>query len=161
MKIIKKEIVLSEYRNKENLITISTHWDNMEKSGVLSKEELDSARNLTQAIWRVKKRIGIDDNFVEMFRADNENNSVNLGSEMGADIGGIEDKGLKVIFINIEMGVNIFIRDPKPEDTEKYLKIFEMFNLGLENPKEYRSLLSYYSLDQNLEEKPKDKQVKI
>lgn len=159
MKIIKKEKLYKEYDNAK--LTVSKYWDQVEKDGTLSKEELSNAKKLTDNIYRIRHIKAIDEIFIDMFRVDNVNNTANLANLMGADIGGLESNGLKVIFTNVEFGVNINLNNPKSEDVDKYLKIFELFNLGLENVEQYRKVLAYYHLDETLEQKPKSKQNKI
>lgn len=159
MIIIKKEKLYKEYDNAK--LTVSKYWDQVEKDGTLSKEELINAKKLTDNIYRIRHIKAIDEMFIDMFRVDNVNNTANLANLMGADIGGLESNGLKVIFTNVEFGVNINLNNPKSEDVDKYLKIFELFNLGLENVEQYRKVLAYYHLDETLEQKPKSKQNKI
>lgn len=159
MKIITKEKISNEYKN--STMTVSKYWEQVEKDGKLSEEELASAKKLTDTIYRIRHNKNIDDIFIDIFKIGKEKNTNNLANEMGADIGGLESNGLKVVFINIEFGVNIHLQNPKSEDVDKYLKIFELFNLGLENLEQYRKVLSYYHLDEILENKPKIKQQKI
>lgn len=159
MKIIKEEKIYNEYKNSN--MSVSQYWEEVEKDGKLSKEDLDAAKKLTNNIYRIRKIKNIDNIFIDMFKIGTEKNTNNLASEMGADIGGLEINNLKVVFINIEYGVNIHLQNPKTEDVDKYLKVFELFNLGLENIEQYKKVLSYYHLDETLESKPKSKQNKI
>lgn len=159
MKIIKKETVYNDYKN--STITVSKYWEQVKEEGVLTEKELESAQKLTNNIFNIRKNSNIDQIFIDLFKVGEENNSLNLASQMGADIGGIEGNGVKVIFMNVEFGLNIMLIDPKSEDANKYLKIFELFNLGLENVEQYRKVLSYYHLEETLEKKPKIKQNKI
>lgn len=161
MKIIKKEIVYDDYKNSNSKISVLKYWEQVEKDETLSKEELISAKKLTNNIFHARQDKYIDEHFIEMFKTDDIKNHCNLSSEMGADIGGIEGNGVKVIFMNVEMGVNIFLQNPKSEDTDKYLKIFELFNLGLDNVEQYKKVLAYYHLDETLENKTKKKTKKI
>lgn len=161
MRIIKKETVYEEWNNSN--LTVYNYWEQVKKDGLLSEEELRKAQNLTNTIFNVRKtsNLNIDKLFIDMFKLGEENNTCNLANQMGADIGGIEGNGVKVIFMNVEFGINIHLHNPKSEDVEKYLKIFELFNLGLENTEQYRKVLAYYHLDETLENKPKTKQQKI
>lgn len=161
MKIIPKEIVYKDYQDKSSRITVFKYWKQVEEDGTLSAEELVSARKLTDTIFSARHNKYIDEHFIEMFKIGNIKNHCNLSSEMGADIGGIEGNGVKVIFMNVEMGLNLYLNNPKSEDTDKYLKIFELLNLGLENVEQYRKVLAYYNLDETLENKPKTKPNKI
>lgn len=159
MKIIKKETVYDDYKN--STITVSKYWEQVKEAGILTEEELASAQRLTDTIFHVRKNADIDKKFIELFMVGEINNTCNLANQMGADIGGLEGDGVKVVFMNIEFGVNIHLTNPKLEDTDKYLKIFELFNLGLENVEQYRKVLSYYHLDETFEKRPKTKQNKI
>lgn len=159
MKIIKKETVYDDYKN--STITVSKYWEQVKEAGILTEEELVSAQRLTDKIFHVRKNADIDKKFIDLFMVGEINNTCNLASQMGADIGGLEGNGVKVVFMNIEFGVNIHLTNPKLEDTDKYLKIFELFNLGLENVEQYRKVLSYYHLDETFEKRHKTKQNKI
>lgn len=159
MKIIKKETVYNDYKN--STITVSKYWEQVKEAGIMTEEELTSAKQLTDTIFYVRRNADIDQKFIDLFKIGEENNTCNLANQMGADIGGLEANGLKVIFMNIEFGVNIHLTNPKVEDTDKYLKIFELFKLGLENIEQYRKVLSYYHLDETFEKRPKTKQNKI
>lgn len=161
MRIIKKEIVFEQWNNSN--LTVFNYWKQVQNDNTLSKEELESAQNLTNTIFNIRKTStqNIDKLFIDMFNVDGVNNTMNLANQMGADIGGIEGNNVKVIFMNCEFGVNIHLINPKSEDAEKYLKIFELFNLGLENTEQYKKVLSYYHLDETFESKPKIKQHKI
>lgn len=159
MKIIKKENLYNDYKNAN--LTVSKYWEQVKQDGTLTNEELEAARKLTNKIFNIKKNINIDDIFIELFKINEENNTYNLVNQMGADIGGIETNELKVIFMNVEFGINIYLNNPKSEDVDKYLKIFELFSLGLENIEQYRKVLSYYYLEETFDKKPKIKQNKI
>lgn len=159
MKIIPKENVYKDYDDAK--VTVSKYWEQVEKDGILSKEELQAAKLLTNTIYNSRKSKSVDDIFIDMFTVDNKKNTGNLASQWGADIGGIETKDFKVVFINIEMGINILLNNPKSEDANKYLKVFELFNLGLENVEQFRKVLNYYHFDETYESKPKTKQHKI
>lgn len=159
MKIIKKEAIYQEYKN--STITVSKYWEQVEKDGVLSKEELLAAKQLTNIIYQLRHNTNIDDTFIEIFKIGQEKNTCNLANEMGADIGGIESNNLKAVFMNVEWGVNIYLNNPKSEDANTYLKMFELFKLGIDNTEQYRKVLSYYHLEETLESKPKAKQHKI
>ena len=161
MRIIKKETIYEEWNNSN--LTVYNYWEQVKKDGNLSEKELITAQKLTNNIFNVRKTSAqnIDKLFIDMFKVDGVNNTLNLANQMGADIGGIEGNGVKVIFINSEFGVNIHLVNPKSEDAEKYLKIFELFNLGLENTEQYKKVLAYYHLDETFESKPKSKQQKI
>lgn len=159
MKIIPKENVYKDYKDAN--LTVFKYWEQVEKDRVLSKEELKYAKKLTDTIYSIRQNKAVDEIFIDMFTVNNQNNTYNLGSFMGADIGGIETKDFKVIFMNVEMGVNIHLNNPKSEDVHKYLKVFELFNLGLENVEQFRKVLNYYNFDETYKPKQKTKQQKI
>lgn len=159
MQIIPKENIYEAY--KDTNLTVFNYWEQVNKDGLLSKEELKLAKQLTNKIYNSRQNQAVDQIFIDMFTVDNKNNTGNLANFMGADIGGIETKEFKVVFMNVEMGVNIHLKDPKSEDAHKYLKVFELFNLGLENVEQFRKVLNYYHLDETYQPKQKTKQNKI
>ena len=147
IKIIKQENIYKEY--KDSTTTIYNYLNQVEQDGTLNKEELVNARSLMNSIFNMRKVKAIDENFIEMIKTNGIDNTANLANQMGADIGGFEFDGLKAVAINVEMGVNLNFTNPKSEDVEKYLKIAELFHLGLEDNKQYKKVLK--SLNSNVE----------
>lgn len=158
MNIINKKNLYKEYDNSKT--TVSKYWEQLKEANILTEKELISAKILTNKIYNMRKVSDIDKNFIDLFRINGEDNTCNLANELGADIGGLESKGIKVVFINIEFGINILLNNPKLEDAGYYLKIFELFNLGLENPEQYRKVLAYYDLGETLNESAKKNDIK-
>ena len=151
LRILEKKEIYNVY--DECKVTIYQYLKEISEKNILNEEELKSFNELTNNIFNIRKRKNIDESFIDFFKEDGINKTANFANLMGADVGGIELNGLKVIFTNCEFGVNVSFNKPKLEDVMTYWQICEIFNVGLENPEQGKKLLTHFKLEENLDVK--------
>lgn len=155
MKVIKLKEVYEDYKDANK--TVFRYWQDLSNSEILSKEELSYAKSLTDSIYLSRKTSykDIDKNFTDIFSLNKKPNTFQISEQMGAEIGGFEHKGLKAFFVNVEMGINIMLKEPKPEDAPVYLEMIEVFNLGLDNPLASKKFMKISRSDNKIKEEIK------
>lgn len=149
LRILEKKEVYKSY--DECKVTIYQYLKDISEKNILTQEELKSFNELINNIFNIRKHKSIDENFINFFKENEIDNTVNFANLMGADVGSLELNGLKVVFTNCELGVNIAFNNPKYEDVMTYWQMCEIFNLGLENPEQGKKLLTHFKLEENLE----------
>jgi hypothetical protein len=120
----------------------------------LTDDDFNESKKILNNVFQLRRNIAnIDANFRTLFTEGTEYKWIQGG--MGAEITGIEHKGLKVTCTNIEMGINFGIKQGNTNNIKKYLDLIVLIGNGLENPikANFKETYSYLKLDDELKEK--------